>query len=100
MGIININDNNHTANLTVQPNINKALQILQQNFHIHNAEIKEGLSNGTKYYYIRIGFWKQLPEDAYNAVKHLIHESVIEDDDCLPRYSYNPNSPFNIYEQY
>lgn len=89
MGIINLN-NNHSAKLSVQPNINKALQILQQDYHIHSAEIKEGLSNGQKYYYIRIGFWQQLPELAYNAVKYLVSESIIEDDDTRPRYSYTP----------
>lgn len=91
MGITNLNNHNHTAKLSVQPNINKALQILQQDYHIHSAEIKQGLSNGNKYFYIRIGFWKQLPQQAYNAVKHLISESCLNDDnETFPRYSYTP----------
>lgn len=90
MGIKNLNNYNNDAKMSVQPNINKALQILQMDYHIHSAEIKTGLCNGIEYHYIRIAYWQQLPFNVFNAIKHLVSEDCMEDDDTLPKYSYKP----------
>lgn len=70
-------------------NIRLALHILATDYNII-GEIKTGLSNGTEYKYVRFGYWKQLPKEVFFIINHLLSEDCIEDDDCRPRYSYNP----------
>lgn len=57
-----------------------------------DAEIKKGLCNGIEFSYIRIGYWRKMPDDLFNVLKDHVTECVDEDDDTLPRYSYHIKS--------
>ena len=68
-------------------NIRLAHHILATDYNII-TDIKEGLSNGQPYKYLRYNYWKQLPKEVYYIINHLVTEDTIDDDDTLPKYSY------------